>query len=154
MWMLKHKDNWRWANSLPVREVEILTSNIFQWVSMVKDAYKVKLRKSIKVKTNIFSTMQTINLEARIEILRSGLKDLWVVRRMPVYLLEMVGNNFICSNASNSIIKLLSKLEIRTTTTCIKRCQASLLTQFNQIDKLNSQQVWCIINTNQRIDSA
>ena len=149
----KHRGSWLLASSHPAKGAEIHINNIFRWASMARGAYKASMLLPIKVKISICSTMRTTSKEARTEILLSGLKDLWAARRTLACHLEMAESSSICSSASNSITKSLSRLEIRTITTCTRRCQANLHTTFNQAD-ISSNQLASCTNTNQPIASA
>ena len=153
LWMsiLKHRDSLLWVSSLPVRGAEILINNIFRWASTARGAYKVNNLRVTKVKTSICSTMQTTSTESKTGILLPGLKDLWVVRRTLVFHLETAESNSIYSSKSNYIIKLLIKLEIKTITTCTRKCRVNLLIQFNRTNKLKHQ-LGCTLNINQPVE--
>ena len=152
---LKLRGSWLLVSNHLAKEIEIPINNIFQWASMVKDVYKVNIIKKILDKSSICSIMQIIIKIKEIKTSGShtGLSASSVVKVMveAVYHHEMAESNYIYSN-SNSITKLLNKLEIKITIICIRRCKVNLLYQFHKVEMNRKQLEEFITNINLPID--
>ncbi len=110
-----------------------------------------------KGKSSICKIMLTIIKANRYNMYQSDnlidLKELLVGRVIKEvdFLQEIQGSSFIYSN-SNFITKLLNKLEVRTTTTCTKRCKVSPQVIISKQEMNSHRQVESSTSTNQPID--